>query len=115
MPIVNRRYQGRSLQWARETLHKQVPRFPSARAMADLYKDKLVRNPERGMVCFFGDDLPNGVRLPNGDCGIYLGSGLVRVLDPNGNPYTLPLSQVRGTFLGAMHWPSVPEKVGETS
>lgn len=104
------KYQGRSLLWARETLHKSGPHFPSALAMANRYKDELVRFPDRGMICFFDGRAP-GI----GDCAIYLGRGMVKMLDQQGFPYVLPLSEVRGTFLGAMHWPSVHEKVGEKS
>lgn len=107
-PRVNIRYQRRSLLWVRELLGKDVPRFPSAYSMANRYQHRLVRTPEIGMVCFFGDTEP-------GDCGLYLGRGLVRMLDTNGWAYTLPLSEVRSTFIGAMHWPAVPDKVGETA
>lgn len=92
-------YRGRSLAWMRiELLRKKGPMMPSAYAMAERYKDRLVQTPLPGMVCFFGDREP-------GDCGLYLGGDRVKMLDFDGYPRVRRLSGVSDTFLGAMYWP----------
>lgn len=93
------KYQGRSLAWVRiEMLQKSEPLMRSAFTMAKQYKDRLVKNPTPGMVCFFGDREP-------GDCGLYLGVGRVKMLDRDGYPRVRRLSEVPDTFIGAMYWP----------
>lgn len=100
-------YRGRSLAWVRETLGKKRPKALSAFAMANQYKDELVRDPESfelGMVVFWGTREP-------GDCGIYVGDGLVRCLDSFGHPGVRPLSVVApNVVIGAMFWPTAPAK-----
>lgn len=92
-------YGGRSLAWVRrELLRKPGPLMSSALSMANRYKDRLVQEPKPGMVCFFGDREP-------GDCGLYMGSDLIKMMDYDGYPRLRRLSEVPDTFLGAMYWP----------
>lgn len=92
-------YLGRSLAWVRvEMLHKKGPLMRSALTMANRYKDQLVKTPKPGMVCFFGDREP-------GDCALYMGGGMVKMLDRDGYPRLRRLDSVPDTFLGAMYWP----------
>lgn len=100
MPSI---YRGRSLAWVRETLGKKQPRAISAFSFANRYKDELVPDVadfQPGMVVFWGTREP-------GDCGIYVGDGLVRCLNNYGDPVVRSLSAVApNVVIGAMFWPA---------
>lgn len=105
-PYPSREFRGRSLAFVRTVMNKSEPRAISAYAMAERYKDQLVRVPSQlqvGMVCFWGLQEP-------GDCGIYVGDGRVLCLDHYGIAVVRSLLEVATNFLGGMYWPSVPAK-----
>lgn len=95
-------YRGRSLAFARAVLGLTRPVALSARSFAVQYRDRLVQDPEIGMICFWGSHEP-------GDCGVYLGDGLVLCLTYQGVPTVQPLRKIsEGTFLGAARIPARP-------
>ena len=93
-------FQNRSLAFIRTILGRK-PVAGSAFEMANRYKAQLVRSPRPGMVCFWG------LREPGG-CGLYLDGDLILTVDFTGRPTVIPLSEVEASFMGAMHWPTVP-------
>lgn len=92
-------FRGRSLAFVRSLLGRRAPLASSALQMALACSGRMVKDPVIGMVCFWGDTEP-------GDCGVYVGDGLVLCLDSSGHPRVAPLSQVASkNFLGACFWP----------
>ncbi len=95
-------FRGVSLLWMRVLLGKDGPRFTSARAMAEKYKDAMHATPEIGDVLFYDASPAGDVAL----CvGIDQGRTYVLSLDGYGRPVVRQHYAGAEGYVGAMRWP----------